>query len=217
MGAPVTAATPDEVRATFRANPNRLHHSGGDDWHQYQWERAKKEAGTPTKETAPIAFHLEGGFIRVHDVRWLAVGEIAEITPASQLARAAPAAAPGKVQSQLAFAKTPAPGDPGMTPGTPAPRMAPRPGRVGAAPPPVAPGGYQAVPRQVVAEAYQLNPDSIVRSDSHDFHKLVWGRNKGEPPLAFRVGEKIRVDIERWPIDRLDEIGLAMRLPEKTK
>ena len=53
-----------------------------------------------------IAFEEEEGWIRVNDERWLAVGDIAEITPLSQLRPIGQAGAHGKVQSPLAYAKT---------------------------------------------------------------------------------------------------------------
>ena len=95
-------------------------------------------------------------------------------------------------------------------------RLAPQPPRAAAAPAAARAAVYPNVPREVAAEAYSRDPNSVVPSFSHDFHRTVWqnGGGVGEPPLAFRVGYQIRVDFERWPVDRLHEIGLAMRLPE---
>ena len=40
---------PDVVRAAYRANLNAVKQSGGDDWHQFQWERA----GEPARRRSP--------------------------------------------------------------------------------------------------------------------------------------------------------------------
>ncbi len=45
----------------------------------------------------------------------------------------------------------------------------------------------------------------VLESGSHDFHRNAWQNwlgQKGEPPLAFRVGGKIRIDIERLTPDQ---------------
>jgi hypothetical protein len=78
-------------------------------------------------------------------------------------------------------------------------------------PPTAAPRGYSPVPPEVVLEAYQLNPHAIVPSYSSRFHQMVWEHGGGagrNPPLAYRVGNQIRVDVERWPAGQRAAIGL---------
>ena len=79
---------------------------------------------------------------------------------------------------------------------------------------PAGPRGYTPVEPAVVVEAFQLNRDAIVPSYSSAFHASVWRHGGGgaQVPLAFRVGSKIRVDVDRLPADVRAAIGYAMKL-----
>ena len=122
-------------------------------------------------------------------MRWLAVGEPSEITSTADLEPERPAGAGGQGALALAFAKTGVPDDPGQTPGTPPPlpKAPPPAGRQAPAPARAAPQGYPEVPPAVAGEAYQRNPNVIVHSGSHDFHRMVWNWRRGRRRAAARV------------------------------
>ncbi len=88
---------------------------------------------------------------------------------------------------------------------------------------PTPPAGYDGPPpngqpnapvseAEVVA-AYRGNPEVINYSQRTAFHEDIWVYlgNKGPSPVAYRVGNTIRVDIERFPAARLPEIGIHPR------
>lgn len=226
--AKIEAVTPAQVREAYKASPFSVRKSTGSDWHQQQWER---NGGTGP---APIAFRTPGGMIRVDENRWLAVGNLAEInTPADLNPRLVPAPPRGKTHSPDALAKTPPAGgrvrdDPspvplGKTPPADAlgdtPPAQPAAGRQTQFTPPPAPKAPAATPRprgptpvreDVVAEAHRINPNVISHSYSSQFHEMVWRYNHGvgKPPIAFRIGDMIRIDIARWPAHRRALIGL---------
>jgi hypothetical protein len=208
-GSVVAEVRPNEVRQIYRANPMSVNKSTGSEWHQQQWERS---GGTGK---APIAFRSDG-MIRVDEVRWLAVGDLSEInSPADLRPAAVPAGGPNR--SPTAFANTV---DPlAQTPAPPARAPTPAPVPAGARTQntqvPVAPGrGYARVPVEVAIEAYQINPNSIVESGSPDFHQMVWahGGGRGNAPIAFRIGNGIRVNLERLTPAQAAALGYTMRL-----
>jgi hypothetical protein len=206
--------SPAKVRAAYRANPASVKKSLSDGFHQDAWER---EGGGGTKgETAPIAFRMRDGGIRVNEVRWLAVGELSEINTPQDLKPIgvsksgpkgkAPAVDPlgktGEVIDPLAktgdvidpHGSTSAPAKPVReTNYTPPPRPKANTPRRAAQ----GPRGYTPVPIEVVLEAHRINPDVISVSGSTKFHNDVWttGKGVGKAPVAFRVGDMIRVDI----------------------
>jgi hypothetical protein len=70
-----------------------------------------------------------------------------------------------------------------------------------------------AVAEAEVAAAYRRDPSSINYTMSSRAHNDVWTNlgNTGPAPVSFRVGDKIRVDVQRWPQNRLSDIGLKLR------
>jgi len=226
---PVTYAggetvSPAEVREAYRANPYSVKKSSSDDFHQAAWER---EGGTKG-ETAPMAFRMRDGGIRVNEVRWLAVGDLSEINTSQDLKPiGAPARAPKGNVDPLAdtgdmvdpVAKA---GDVVDPPGNAAAPVkpvretnyTPPPRPKANAPRPVAQGprGYTPVPVEVVVEAYRINPHVISASGSSEFHNQVWktGNGVGKAPVAFRVGDMIRVDIGALPAAERALLGYSM-------
>jgi hypothetical protein len=197
------AATPAEVRAAYKANRFSVQKSGSDFWHEYQW---KKNGG---QGTAPIAFRTAGGMIRVNEVRWLAVGDLSEINTAEDLAPTPVRKVPGKKPAVDALAKTgeavdarakTMPPEPAVKPGRQTQFTPPPQPRAPARAP--APRGYTPVPMDVAIEAYDLNKYVISPSYSTKFHQQVWhdGHGEGTAPVAYRVGDQIRVDVSRWPV-----------------
>ena len=227
--APVTSrggvakeVSPAQVRQAYKAQPFSLQKSLSDEWHQQQWER---NGGTGP---APIAFRA-GDIVRVNEVRWLAVGELSEINPPSALKPVRAQVPPGsKANSPDAFAKTGSgdafaqtmPGADPLADTQNAPAAQPvavrqTQGTLPRAPAaPAARRGYTPVLPEVAAEAYRINPYSISTSGSSAFHQAVWAHagGKGPAPIAYRVGDQIRVDLERWPVEQRAAIGLGMSL-----
>ena len=214
--------SPAQVRQAYKAQPFSLAHSLSDEWHQQQWER---NGGTGP---APIAFRA-GDIVRVNEVRWLAVGELSEINPPSALKPIRAQAPPGsRANSPDAFAKTGSgdafaqtmPGTDPLADTQNAPAAQPvavrqTQGTLPRAPAaPAARRGYTPVLPEVAAEAYRINPYSISTSGSSAFHQAVWahGGGKGPAPIAYRVGDQIRIDLERWPVEQRAAIGLGMSL-----
>jgi hypothetical protein len=89
--------------------------------------------------------------------------------------------------------------------------------------PPTPPSGYDGPPpngrpnpsvaEAEVVSAFRANPETIHYSQRTQFHEDIWKYlgNKGPSPIAYRVGDTIRVDIERFPSARLPEIGIHPR------
>jgi hypothetical protein len=79
---------------------------------------------------------------------------------------------------------------------------------------PPAPRGYTRVAPEVVIEAYEINPNVISTSGSTEFHQMVWerGGGRGTAPVAYRVGDLIRVDMVRWPASQRGLIGQGMNI-----
>jgi hypothetical protein len=146
--------------------------------------------------TPSIAFTVEGT-ICLNELRWPAVGELSEINRPGEPEALADTGAPEAQAGPEVEQRT--------TKATPPPRRAVR-GGGGAR----GPAGYTPVLPEVAAEAYSIDPSSIVMSGSPEFHQKVWkeGGGKGKAPLAFRVGKGIRVDVERWPAAECAAIGL---------
>lgn len=222
----IEEVSPAQVREAYAANPHSVQHSGSNEWHQQQWEaNGGGTKGTPQK--APLAFRI-GDVIRVNEQRWLAVGELSEINTPADLAPSKVVPTSAKVNSPDAFAKTGDAVDPVANTGAapvqspnqtkytvPPVRPAAAPARLKAQPAvPAGPRGPTPVEPAVVVEAHGINPDSIVPSYSSEFHASVWRNNHGgkEVPVAYRIGDKIRVDVERLPHDVRAAIGYAMML-----
>jgi hypothetical protein len=76
----------------------------------------------------------------------------------------------------------------------------------------VPPGKLSASEAEVVA-SFKRDSESIVHSQTTRFHEDVWQHlgNKPPSPVAFRVDDRIRVDLQRWPQERLSEIGIKLR------
>ena len=213
--------TPAQVREAYAARPDSVNRSHSNEWHQQQWE-ANRGTGP-----APIAFRT-GNMIRVNEIRWLAVGDLAEINAPAALAPSKVVPTSAKVNSPDAFAKTGDAVDPVAKTGAapvqspnqtkytvPPVRPAAAPARFKAQPAvPAGPRGPTPVEPAVVVEAHGINPDSIVPSYSSEFHASVWRNNHGgkEVPVAYRIGDKIRVDVERLPADVRSAIGYGMML-----
>ena len=218
--------TPAQVRQAYNAEPFSVQKSHSHEWHQQQWEN---NGGTGK---APIAFRT-GDVIRVNELRWLAVGQLSEINTPADLAPRAVVRPTGNVRTPDALAQTGAAADPlaqtGVGPdplantapqrqtqySRPAAPPAPPPARFKAQPAqPGRPQGYPRVEPEVVVEAHRINPHSIVPSYSSSFHASVWRRGGGgaDVPVAFKVGDAIRVDIMRLPADVRAAIGYAMKL-----
>ena len=205
----VAEVSPNVVRQAYRANPDAISHSSGSEWHQQQWERW---GGTGK---APIAFR-SGDMIRVDEIRWLAVGDLSEINTPAAL-RPAAAAPVGPNRGPAAFANTvdPLADTPAPAPRAPTPAPVPAGARTQNTQVPVAPRrGYTPVPLEVAVEAYRINPNSIVESGSPDFHQMVWahGGGTGKAPIAFRIGNGIRVNLERLTPAQAALLGYTMRL-----
>lgn len=197
------AATPAQVRAAYKANPFTVKKSLGDLWHQMKWEENGGQG------TAPIAFRTADGTIRVNEVRWLAVGELSEINTAADLAPSPMRNGGGKKPAVDPLAETGEAVKGKAKAAPPAPIV--KPGQQTQLSSPALPAvrGYTPVPESVVIEAYRINQYVISPSYSSDFHQTVWiqGGGKGKAPLAYRVGDLIRVDVASWPIMTRAQIG----------
>ena len=83
------------------------------------------------------------------------------------------------------------------------------------------PGDGQEVPIKQAFEQLGKMDGVVIESGSHDFHKKIWNEylgNKGEPPLAFKYANRIRVDIEKLtPEQRKQWIALDQAQTAKIK
>ncbi len=230
--------SPAQVREAYRANPFSVKKSLSDEFHQAAW---KQEGGGAKGGQAPIAFRMRDGAIRVNEVRWLAVGDLAEInapqdlgpvgvpasSPKGNGAAVDPMARTGQQVDPLAktgevvdpLARTGAPVEPPgevAAPGKPVRQTnytpPPKPKAAAIRPAAQGPKGYTPVPPEVVVEAYRINPDVISASGSTEFHNQVWrhGGGQGKAPVAFRVGDMIRVNLEAFPAGLRPMIGYKM-------
>ncbi len=66
--------SPEDAMLVFQMDPGKVRVNDSSRFHQYRWEVERWGDGRPTKEQAPLAFRIEGGFIMVDGQRWVEQG-----------------------------------------------------------------------------------------------------------------------------------------------
>jgi hypothetical protein len=65
-----------------------------------------------------------------------------------------------------------------------------------------------------VVAAYERDPSTISTHSSSKYHRQVWQENGGgsaRPPIAYRIGDRIVVDVEQWLSTSRPYIGVKLR------
>jgi hypothetical protein len=203
-------ATPDQVRALYKDEPDAVKKNLSGSFHQLVWEQLGGDG------PAPLAFRA-GRVIQVNELRWSSeVGDIGDINPPEAVVPPYSPPQPGATAPTLPDPRASTiPGGPLADPnalvapgaatgqGTvpPVPRPAPAaprsaaPARAGTAAAPAMQAATPVLEADAVA-AYRANRNNVFRSPSHEWHEQMYrmDRGKGQVPPAFRSGGAIIVD-----------------------
>jgi hypothetical protein len=79
---------------------------------------------------------------------------------------------------------------------------------------PVAGKAPASVSEAEVVAAYERDPSTISTHSSSRYHQQVWRENGGgsaRPPMAYRIGDRIVVDVEQWLSTSRPYIGTKLR------
>jgi hypothetical protein len=223
-------ATPGQVIAAFKRNPNYVRKSTSDGWHRKVWvwelERSGKwnKADGPAPEP-PMAFHLKNGMLQVNEVAWKdSRGSIDEILRPHERPS-------GRSGGGRGGGGAPAKGERTQGGYAPGPGAAPGPARSGKTevgvpaapggvkpawkvpegPPPVPPGNtVRPATQSEVKALFEKDPYSVIVSDALELHQYIWEyknwrdgkRVTSNAPAAFWLPHgQVRVHSELWNKD----------------